>query len=65
MAGAQSTGGKSGGKAGGGKGGSASPAALHDDEDLMARRRVWKSKAKKHRNHIIEYSKSPAPPRGK
>jgi len=61
----------SGGKGSkGGSSGGASNAALHDDEDLMARRRVlfaeWKGKRKsgkaKHPNHIIDYSNSPAPP---
>jgi hypothetical protein len=45
--------------------GSASPAALHDDEDLMARRRknfrAWAGKRKK-KSMLINYSNSPKPP---
>jgi hypothetical protein len=46
------------------KGGSASNAALHDDEDLMFRRRLlfngWKQS--KRPKQMIDYSNSPSPP---
>ena len=66
---AVSSGGASGSKGGGKGGSSGSNAALHDDEDLMARRRVtfsaWKAKRKKakHPSHVIDYANSPSPPR--
>jgi len=64
--------------AGGGKGsskggssGHASNAALQDDEDIMARRKVlfgkWKASRKDkrptHPNHMIDYAQSPEPPK--
>jgi hypothetical protein len=66
MAGA---GGSSKGSSKGGSDGQASNAALHDAEDLMARRKVvfreWKAKRQsskpKHPNHLIDYSNSPQP----
>jgi len=55
-----------GGAAKGGKGGSggASNAALHDDEDLMFRRKVLfgKWKMSKRPKQMIDYDKSPSPP---